>query len=589
MPTSRMSEEMQHLRQTVLQRDGAGLSDGDLLGRFLSDREEAAFAALVRRHGPMVWGVCRRILTGHQDAEDAFQATFLVLLRKANSIRPRDRVANWLHGVALRTALKARALASRRKERERPVSKMVEPALKEPPTWLDLQPLLDEELSRLPDKYRAVIVLCDLECRTRKEAAQHLRVPEGTVAGRLARARALLAKRLVLRGLALSGGLLAAMLPENATATAPAPLVSATIAGAGRLAIRQSAAAAGISAPVAALAEGVLKMMLLAKLKIAAAVVLVAVTSVGLLAMASTAVGHAQPAGFPAKRAKPSGQPQAQGQAPKTPKPVPEPAWRTEFRKTYGLKNGEILKRFTPPFPACRLDYCKWLKKEFFPDMDVDNVVMDYRWDGKNVEFWGLSYKNKDEPYAWTLLGVMGHLDIRNQEVEIDEELRSQVIEGEFVWRTSTLAEKTVPRFEQILREEMKLPIRLTLKEAEREVFIVSGKYQSKPLGNRQPDEVDLFAQNRDEADAKPGGNGTFDEFLVHVGSYINRRLVKEMAETPKGRIAWYLHNSARVLPGPDPERDPKGVLKNVSLQTGLTFKAEKRKVRVLVVEKAPL
>src|SRR6266849_2016464 len=119
MPTSRMSDLIEHIRRSVLQREGASLSDGDQLRCFLHRRDGAAFADLVRRHSPMVWGVCRRLLYNHHDAEDAFQATFLVLLRKAASIQPREMVANWLHGVALRTALKARAMASKKKAREK--------------------------------------------------------------------------------------------------------------------------------------------------------------------------------------------------------------------------------------------------------------------------------------------------------------------------------------------------------------------------------------------------------------------------------------------------------------------------------------
>src|SRR5687768_12897578 len=154
MPTSQASGAIQHLRRTVLLRDGAGLTDGQLLTDYLSRRDEAALAALVRRHGPMVWGVCRRVLRNYHDAEDAFQATFLVLVRKAASIAARELVANWLYGVAHQTALKARATAARRKERERHVTEMPEPAVTEQGLWCDLQPLLDEELSRLPDKYR---------------------------------------------------------------------------------------------------------------------------------------------------------------------------------------------------------------------------------------------------------------------------------------------------------------------------------------------------------------------------------------------------------------------------------------------------
>src|SRR5262249_34368415 len=155
---------------------GAGLTDGELLEAHLRRRDEAALAALVRRHGSMVWGVCRRVLHNHHDAEDAFQATFLVLVRKAASIVPRDMVGNWLYGVAHQTALKARTTTAKRRRRERTLTGMPEPAMAEQPVWRDLQPLLDEELSRLPDKYRAVIVLCDLEGKTRKEAARQLGV-----------------------------------------------------------------------------------------------------------------------------------------------------------------------------------------------------------------------------------------------------------------------------------------------------------------------------------------------------------------------------------------------------------------------------
>src|SRR5262245_24823039 len=113
MATSRTSEVLQHLRRAVLLRDGAGLTDGQLLEGYLSRRDEAALAALVRRHGPMVWGVCRRILHNWHDAEDAFQATFLVLVRKARSVEPREMVAHWLYGVAHQTALKARATTAK--------------------------------------------------------------------------------------------------------------------------------------------------------------------------------------------------------------------------------------------------------------------------------------------------------------------------------------------------------------------------------------------------------------------------------------------------------------------------------------------
>ncbi|HMF19585.1 MAG TPA: RNA polymerase sigma factor, partial [Gemmataceae bacterium] len=168
MATTGLSNVIQTLRGATLHQEGVGLTDGQLLERYVGSREHDAFAALVHRHGPMVWGVCRRVLHSHQDAEDAFQATFLVLVRKAPCIVPRDLVANWLYGVAHQTALKARSTAARRGAREKQVTAMPEPALHQNESGNDVQTALDRELSRLPAKYRTVIVLCDLEGKTRK-------------------------------------------------------------------------------------------------------------------------------------------------------------------------------------------------------------------------------------------------------------------------------------------------------------------------------------------------------------------------------------------------------------------------------------
>src|SRR5262249_38155505 len=212
MATAHLNQIMQRVRRAVLLPDGAGMSDGQLLGWFVERRDETAFAALVRRHGPMVWGVCRRVLNHHQDAEDAFQATFLVLVRKAATVRPREMLANWLYGVARQTSLKARAMAAKRRAREIDVARMPELGLRSPDLWSDLRPLLDQELNRLPDKYRVAIVLCDLEGKTRKESARQLGLPEGTLSARLSRGRVLLAKRLSRYGLAVSGGALATTL-----------------------------------------------------------------------------------------------------------------------------------------------------------------------------------------------------------------------------------------------------------------------------------------------------------------------------------------------------------------------------------------
>src|SRR5439155_22325727 len=254
MATGQLNGVIQHLRRAMLLRDGAGLTDGRLLKDYISRRDETALAALVQRHGPMVWGVCRRVLSNYHDAEDAFQATFLVLVRRAASIASPELLANWLYGVAHQTAMKARATVAKRKIRERQVTEMPEPAVVEQDLWNDLRPLLDQELSRLPDSYRVVIVLCDLEGKTRKEAARHLGLPEGTVGSRLARARVSLVKRLTERGVTLTCGGLAAVLAQNvASAGVPDSVVSSTISAASFFAAGSTAATGLVSVKVAAL------------------------------------------------------------------------------------------------------------------------------------------------------------------------------------------------------------------------------------------------------------------------------------------------------------------------------------------------
>lgn len=265
----------QYLRRTVLLPDGAGLSDGQLLECFLTRRDDAAFAALVHRHGPMVWGVCRRILHNHHDAEDAFQATFLVLVRKAASVQPRDKVANWLYGVAYQTSHRARVSTAKRQKREQLVASPPESAAVERDLGPNLRGLLDQELRRLPDKYRTPIILCDLEGKSGQEAARQLGCPEGTLTGRLSRARAMLAKRLARSGLGLSAGALATALAENAASgCVPPAVLSSTIQAAALMAKGKMATTGVISAQVAALTKGVLTTMLLTKLKNSMIVVL---------------------------------------------------------------------------------------------------------------------------------------------------------------------------------------------------------------------------------------------------------------------------------------------------------------------------
>jgi RNA polymerase sigma factor (sigma-70 family) len=269
MATSQMNEVIQCIRRAVVASGAeADLTDGQLLERVISRREEAAVAALVRRHAPMVWAVCHRVLRNHHDAEDAFQATFLVLLRKAASIVSSEKLANWLYGVAYQTALNAKETAARRKGKERQVIDIPEPKVVEPDPWLELQPFLDQELSRLPNKYRIAIILCDLEGKTRKEAARQLKIPEGTLSSRLTTARTVLAKRLARHGLAVAGGAVAAVLSQKvALASVPASVVCSTIKAVTQVAAGKMTATGLISANVATLTEGMVKSMLLTKLK----------------------------------------------------------------------------------------------------------------------------------------------------------------------------------------------------------------------------------------------------------------------------------------------------------------------------------
>jgi len=277
MATAQLSKVIEHLRSVLGGQDAEGLGDGDLLRLYVRHRDEAAFEALVRRHGPMVMGVCRRVLHNSHDTEDAFQATFLVLVRKASTLRSPGMVGNWLYGVAYRTALEARKLAAKRQEKEAKV--LPRPETPED-TWADLWPVLDQELERLPEKYRAVIVLCDLEEKTRKEAAQQLGCPLGTVASRLSSARVVLAKRLGRHGVTVSGGLLGVLLSQNAWACVPNSALSSTIKAASLFAAGKAAAAGLISAEVATLTERVMKAMVLSTVK-TALVVIVTVFGLG--------------------------------------------------------------------------------------------------------------------------------------------------------------------------------------------------------------------------------------------------------------------------------------------------------------------
>jgi RNA polymerase sigma factor (sigma-70 family) len=259
MPNRALSAVNRLIRAARTGGDPHDATDGQLIARFVQTRDEPAFRELVRRLGPMVLGVCRRVSGDAHLADDAFQAAFLVLARRAADVRPAEAVRGWLYGVAVRTAREARAVSARRRARETPVPSLPDrPAEPTEPPDADALRILDEEVAGLPDHLRAAVVLCELEGASRKDAAARLGIPEGTVCSRLAKARKVLAARLRKRGVALSAAALAVL--GKASASVPSRLADATAA----LAV----ALGPVPSAVAVLTKGVFRTMFFQKLKI---------------------------------------------------------------------------------------------------------------------------------------------------------------------------------------------------------------------------------------------------------------------------------------------------------------------------------
>jgi RNA polymerase sigma factor (sigma-70 family) len=330
---SQVLRQLHHLIDAKVARD---LSDGELLERFRRGREEAAFAALVQRHGPMVLGVCRRVLHNSHLVEDAFQATFLVLVRKAGSIRKQASVGSWLYGVAYRVAGKAREQAAKRRAAERRSGTMPCPEPPDDLTWKELRCVLDEELDRLPEKYRAPVVLCYLEGQSQEQAARQLGWPKSTLSTRLGRACALLRQRLTRRGITLSACFIATGLGQAAV---PGRLLmnavrAAVLPGAG------PALAAGVVSPQAvALAEGVTTAMSPFSLKIGTLIL-----ALGAIIAGASVLGNPAPSG------KHEGS-KAAAKGPDKPKAVEGPFLYRDMTPESGVKftyrNGEEANHYT--------------------------------------------------------------------------------------------------------------------------------------------------------------------------------------------------------------------------------------------------
>jgi RNA polymerase sigma factor (sigma-70 family) len=391
---------LRRLRQRTDASPGGALSDAELLDRFVRRRDEAAFEVLVWRHGTMVLGLCRRLLRHEHDAEDAFQATFLVLARKAGSIGKRQALASWLYKVAYRIALAARAAAVARRTREQPWVEIPTPDTAEDAVWRDLRPVLDAEVLRLPEKYRAAFVLCCLEGKTNDEAADLLGCPRGTVLSRLARARERLRGRLVRRGVVLSAAALAAAANKASAAMVPAEWVETTIRAA--LAVAAGTAPTAVtSVPVAALTEGALRAMFLTKLKVTAAALLLGgllLATAGVLGSRTwtPAVGQEPPPGGEGTAAEaddPGGQKAQQAAEPEDPvKKAARRALSQRNLRQIGLalhNYHDVFGKF--PAPAIYGKDGKALlswRVALLPFVEQDNLFkqfkLDEAWDGPN-------------------------------------------------------------------------------------------------------------------------------------------------------------------------------------------------------------
>jgi RNA polymerase sigma factor (sigma-70 family) len=315
---------LQHLRHLIGSVPAAAMTDSELLERFVSQRDETAVEVLVRRHGPLVFGVCRRVLHNVHSAEDAFQATFLILARKAPSLVRRERLGSWLYKIAYRLALRARANEVRRQQREAQAARRRPDSASHATSPGDLVVALEEELQRLPARHRDPLVLCYLEGKTNQEAAQVLRCPSGSMSARLTQARERLREGLARRGFVVPAAGVAGLLASAAAeAAVPLPLVSNTVRAALWFAREEATCAAAVSGQAVALARGAVRTMFLNKVKIAAAVLLAtAMLGTG----ATMLLQAAPPAGPPAPAAPPQPREERPARAEAADAPLPKGA-----------------------------------------------------------------------------------------------------------------------------------------------------------------------------------------------------------------------------------------------------------------------
>jgi RNA polymerase sigma factor (sigma-70 family) len=552
--------------------------DGELLTRFVRDRDRSAFAAIVGRHGPTVLGVCRRVLGNTADADDAFQAVFLVLVHRADVLARRPALGDWLYAAAVRVALKARTAFARRRKHERLAADRRPELTTDPPpaeSWLD------RELSALPDKLRAPVVLCLIQERQRAEVAAELGIPEGTLASRLDAARKRLADRLARYRVPLIVTGLAVSVPAAVADAA----VNRAADGAGELIHQLALEVSNEMTP-----NSKLPVLVLA----------------GLLAVSVGGLLLAMPADKPA--AKPT--------TAEPPKKATD--WKEEFDKVYTLKEGELVKIIPRnEWPASRKEFLKaWPYADFSPPEKKVKIleerysfVFEIDAKGKRVREWdhggvwrgdeylGVSFPG---PFLAIRLGLFEQFEVQFERRKDSRPIDTGYLDNpDFILRSDAPREKLIPALDKELKDKLNAKFQVELKDMEREVWVASGKLDFKPREWRKAGEVDVYS---DEAAVDkevtypralpkhlPGifsDRGGLKLFLRQLARSLETWVIWGEGDPPaKPVFSWVAHWQEDKTPAERRvHRDPAKVLPNVAEQTGLTFTKEKRKVPVLVV-----
>jgi RNA polymerase sigma factor (sigma-70 family) len=394
MGNSQLQSVVEHIRNLAAPELTNDRTDQELLRDFSSRRDQAAFTILVKRHASMVLGICHRVLNHAQDAEDAFQATFLLLARKPTAIRKQTALASWLHSVAYRTAMRAKRDSARRRFHEKRVAPMARTPATSELALRELQALLDQEIERLAEKYKAPFVLCCLEGKSKTEAANELGWKVGTVSSRLAYARKFLQTRLSRRGVSLSAALGAvALTPDGASAAVPGLLIDGTVKAALEYATGKGALDGLISAEVASLVKGVAKSMAISKFKSALVLMLgmsIAATGIG------TFTHHLL--------AESKGGETTEAQPPSADKPTPQP--HAEPAAATGTVRVVVLDPNGKPLPGARVQAQIWTEeKPFHTDRDYETDATGVAQVQLPKSFTTLRLYARKKPFATLLAG----------------------------------------------------------------------------------------------------------------------------------------------------------------------------------------